>query len=141
MKIAVVDGQGGGLGRSIIEKLSKEISGMATIIALGTNSMATASMLKAGANEGGTGENAIVVNANRVDIIVGSVGILAANSMLGEFTPKMAEAVASSSAKKILIPLNRCGLEIVGTNSESLPGLIDLLVLRVKEICNANGKG
>ncbi|MDK2800149.1 MAG: hypothetical protein PWP27_2283 [Clostridiales bacterium] len=134
MKIAVVDGQGGGLGKTIIEKLSKEMGEAVHIIALGTNAMATAAMLKAGANEAATGENAIVVNANKVDIIIGSVGVLAANSMLGEFTPKMAEAIGSSSARKILIPLNRCNLEIIGTGAASLPNLIELLVLRVKEL-------
>ncbi|MCG8502253.1 MAG: DUF3842 family protein [Firmicutes bacterium] len=135
MKIAVVDGQGGGLGKAIIEKLSKEVKGEAYIIALGTNAMATASMFRAGADEGATGANAIIFTADKVDIIVGSVAILAANAMLGEFSPRMAEAIGSSSAKKILIPLNRCHIEVVGTKDGSLPQLIDLAVSRVKEIC------
>lgn len=135
MKVAVIDGQGGGIGKSIIEKLNKEVGDKVHIIALGTNAMATAAMLKAGANEGATGENAIVFNAHRVDIIVGTAAILAANSILGEFSAKMAEAVGSSHAKKILIPLNRCNIEIIGTEDAPLPQLIDQLVLRIKEIC------
>ncbi|WHH57215.1 DUF3842 family protein [Petroclostridium sp. X23] len=134
MEIAVIDGQGGGLGKAIIEKLSREIGDSATIIALGTNSMATTSMLKAGAHIGATGENAIVVTAHKVDVIIGSVGILAANSMLGECTPRIAEAIGSSSAKKILVPLNRCGLEIIGTNGQPLPVLIDALVTKIRDM-------
>ncbi|MGE4283287.1 MAG: DUF3842 family protein [Clostridia bacterium] len=140
MKIAVIDGQGGGLGKALIERISKEIGSNMTIIALGTNSMATTSMLRAGAHEGATGENAIVINAHKADIIIGSVGILAANSMLGECTPRMAEAIGSSNARKILVPLNRCGLEIIGTGGESLPSLIDALILRIKDICSINEK-
>lgn len=121
MRIAVVDGQGGGIGKTLIENLRSELGDEIEIVALGTNSLATSLMLKAGANEGATGENAIAVTAPKVDIIVGSVAILAANSMLGELTPAMARAIAESPAKKVLIPLNRCGIYVAGVNSEPLP--------------------
>lgn len=133
MRIAVIDGQGGGIGKLLVEKLRKELQGI-EIIALGTNSLATSNMIRAGADEGATGENAIVINASRVDVIVGTVGIIAANSMLGELTPAMAAAIAESPAKKLLLPLNRCNIEIVGTEkSESFPNLVDKAVQLLKE--------
>jgi len=100
MRIAVIDGQGGGIGKAIVEKLRKELSEDVEIIALGTNALATSYMLKAGANEGATGENAIIVNVGKADVIMGTIGILAANSMLGELTPLLARAIAESPAKK-----------------------------------------
>jgi len=134
MRIAVIDGQGGGIGKSIVEKLRKELPEDVEIVALGTNSLATSIMLKVGANEGATGENAIVCNSNKVDIVMGAIGIIAANSMLGELTPLMAKAIAESQAKKILLPLNRCNIEIVGVDrSEPMPHLIDKAVQSVKE--------
>ncbi len=132
MKIAVIDGQGGGIGRLIIEKLREALGNSCTILALGTNALAASVMLKAGANEGASGENAIVFSSSRVDIITGSVAILAANSYSGELTPRMAEAIASSEAVKILIPLNRCGIEICGTVDEPLPWQVENLVERVR---------
>lgn len=133
MKIAVIDGQGGKIGKAIVEKLKKELPGDVEIIALGTNSAATVLMLKAGADAGATGENAIVCNADKVDIIIGAIGIIAADAMMGELTPKMAEAIAKSHARKILIPLNRCNIEIVGLKNESLPHFIDEAVKTVKD--------
>ena len=125
MKIAVVDGQGGGIGKQIIETLRKEMNNDIVIIALGTNSFATSSMVKAGANEGATGENAIVHSSARVDCIMGPLGIIAANSMLGEITPAIARAIAESPARKLLIPLSRCNIEIIGLDkSLSLPDVI-----------------
>ncbi|HWJ02303.1 MAG TPA: DUF3842 family protein, partial [Verrucomicrobiae bacterium] len=111
MKIAVIDGQGGGIGKLITEKIRKALP-QAEIIALGTNALATSLMLKSGANDGASGENAIAINVGSVDVIVGSLSILIANSMLGEFTPGMAAAVANSSAKKLVIPLTRSNVEV-----------------------------
>ncbi|ATW23945.1 DUF3842 family protein [Candidatus Formimonas warabiya] len=128
MRIAIIDGQGGGIGKHITEKLRKHLPEDTEIIALGTNSLATAAMLKAGANDGATGENAIAFMADQVDIIVGSVAVLAANSMLGELTPRMAEAIANSKAKKILLPINRAGIEIIGVVNEPLPHQIEKLI-------------
>ncbi len=132
MRIAVVDGQGGGLGKYIVERLRKELPDNTEILALGTNAMATAAMLKAGANEGASGENAIVYNAGKVDLIVGTLAIIAANTMLGELTPKIAEAISSSSAPKILLPINRAGIEVVGYSDNPLPHLLDQLIAKVK---------
>ncbi len=132
MRIAVIDGQGGGIGKSIIEKLRLSLGQSLDIIALGTNVLATSAMLKAGADEGASGENAILVNAPKVDLIIGSLGIIAANSMLGELSPAMARAIAESPAKKLLIPLNRCNLYVIGARNETLPQYIDEMVETVK---------
>jgi NAD(P)-dependent dehydrogenase (short-subunit alcohol dehydrogenase family) len=138
VRIAVVDGQGGGIGKSIIERLRKELSARqavkVTIIALGTNALATGSMLKAGADEGATGENAIVRTVEAVDVILGPLGIVLANSILGELTPKMATAIASCKAHKLLIPMTRCGVEIVGARIDPLPRQIDALVEKTIEL-------
>ena len=124
MRIAVIDGQGGGVGKQLVEKIKAGIPN-ASILALGTNALATAQMLKAGASEGATGENAIVYNAPRVDYIVGPYGIVMANAMLGELTPAMAEAIGSSSAIKILIPINKCSVKIAGVKDMTLAQYID----------------
>jgi hypothetical protein len=134
MRIAVIDGQGGGIGKTIVEKLRKEITEGIDIIALGTNALATSFMLKAGANEGATGENAIVFNADRVGYIIGATGIMAANSMLGELTPAMAKAIAESPARKILLPINKCNIEVVGIDETlTMPHLIDKAVQVLKK--------
>ncbi|HEX2986285.1 MAG TPA: DUF3842 family protein [Caproiciproducens sp.] len=134
MQIAVVDGQGGGIGKALIERLRAELGDDIEILALGTNSLATSLMLKAGANEGATGENAILFNAPKADIILGSVAVIAANSMLGELSPAMARAIAESPAKKVLIPLNRCGIYIMGVSSEPLPHHVKYAVNFVKDL-------
>jgi len=134
MQITVVDGQGGGIGKAIIEKLRSELGQEIEILALGTNALATSLMLKAGANEGATGENAIVYNAPKADIIIGSIAVIAANSMRGELTPLMAKAVAESPAKKILIPLNRCQIYVVGVSGEPLPHYVNYVIDFVKNI-------
>ena len=113
MKILVIDGMGGGIGKSIIEYLKGELSD-AEITAVGTNSAATSAMLKAGANYGATGENAVVFNCAKADYIIGVMGIVIANSMHGEISPKMAEAISSSSAHKILIPVDKCNVTVLG---------------------------
>lgn len=132
MRIAVIDGQGGGIGKGIVDKLRNTFGNEIEILALGTNALATALMLKSGANEGASGENAIVVNASKVDLIVGSIGIIAANSMLGELSPAMAKAIAESSAKKVLIPLNRCNIYVAGVKNEPLPVCIDDAIELIK---------
>ncbi|MDA8234792.1 MAG: DUF3842 family protein [Clostridia bacterium] len=134
MRIAVIDGQGGGIGKHIVEKLRKALPDSVEVIALGTNSLATSQMLRAGANEGATGENAIRFNAARVNVIVGSIGIVIPNAMLGELTPGMAEAIASSEAEKVLLPLHRMNMHIIGMKNDPLPHLIEMAVARVKEI-------
>jgi hypothetical protein len=132
--IAVIDGQGGGIGSVIIKQLREAFSEDVEVIGLGTNAMATGAMLKAGANRGASGENAIVQTAKKVDIIIGTTGILLANSMMGELTPKMAEAIASSPATKYLLPLKIPEVEIIGAPKEPLPHLVDQLVKRIEEI-------
>jgi len=134
MRIAVIDGQGGGIGKYITERLRKELPEETEILALGTNALATAAMLKAGANEGASGENAIVFNAGRVDVIAGPIGIVMANAMLGEVTPRMAEAVSGSAAQKILLPVTRGDVEIAGYKSEPLPHLIEDLIKKIKKL-------
>ena len=135
MKVAVVDGQGGGIGKALIEKMRNELSADLEIIALGTNALATNLMLKAGANEGATGENAILVNCEKVDIIVGASGIIVSNSMLGELTPSIASAIAKSPAKKILIPFKRCNIEFVSVKNDSMAQHIENVVLQIKKYC------
>lgn len=134
MRVAVVDGQGGGIGRTVVEKLRETLGESVEIIALGTNALATSLMLRAGADEGASGENAVVFNAPQVDIIVGSIGILAANSMLGELSPAMAAAIGQSPAKKVLIPLNRCSLYVAGAEDEPLPRRVDKAVETVRRL-------
>lgn len=133
MRIGVIDGQGGGMGKVIIDRLRREFHDKVEILALGTNSLATAAMLKAGANEGATGENAIIYNANEVDWIVGSLSIIVANSMLGELSPNMAAAIASSKAKKLLLPIHRSNIEIIGVTAEPLPHLVEMLLTHIRK--------
>lgn len=131
MIIAVVDGQGGGIGRAIVEKVKKELPEH-KVIALGTNAAATGQMLKGGADDGATGENAIIYNIPRVDIICGVVAILNSNAMLGELTPKMAEAIGSSEAYKILLPLNRCHIHVVSVQNAPLGQHIEGMVAEIR---------
>ncbi len=118
----------------IIKRLRETFGEEVEIIGLGTNAMATGAMLKAGANKGASGENAIVQTVKAVDMIAGSTAIILANSMMGELTPKMAEAIASSPATKCLLPLKMPEVEIIGAPKEPLPHLVDLLLKRIKEI-------
>ena len=115
-KILIIDGQGGGIGKLLVEKLK----GKATVVAAGTNALATSAMLKAGADAAVTGENAIVFNCRDCDVIAGPMGIVMANALMGEITPNMAEAVSSSKAKKILIPSLKCRTVVVGCNEKGL---------------------
>lgn len=127
-RICVIDGQGGGIGTAVIKKLKDLLGESVEIIALGTNAIATANMLKAKANRGASGENAIVQTAGKVDVIIGTIAVIMAHSMMGEVTPKMAEAIASSPAQKILIPLSQENVEIVGVPSVPFPHLIEALI-------------
>ena len=124
-KVAVVDGQGGGLGKALIEKLRQVHQKKIHITGLGTNSIATAAMLQAGADAGATGENAIRVTAPKMDVIMGALGILAADAMMGEITPAIAQAVAQADVPKILLPINRCGLTVVGLRDLPFSGCLE----------------
>lgn len=128
MKIAVIDGQGGGIGSVLIKKIKDVFQERVEIIALGTNAIAAAQMMKAGANKGATGENAIAVMVRKVDLIVGPIAIVLADAMMGEVTPAMAAAVASSPARKFLLPLTQEAVEVVGVVPEPLPHLVEHLV-------------
>ncbi len=119
MTIVVIDGQGGGFGRALVEGL-RAAGVRAEIIAVGLNSLATSAMLKAGANAGATGENAAVVNARRADILAGPLGLVMANSMLGECSPAVALAVAESPAVRVLIPAAKCGTQVAGLPEQPL---------------------
>lgn len=127
MKIVVVDGQGGRLGRLLVEGVKARLP-QAQIYALGTNSLATAAMLKAGADLGATGENPVVRNVADADGVLGPVGVVVANAILGEVTPAMAEAVGSCRAKKFLIPMNSCGVVIAGAQELPLPAYVSQAV-------------
>lgn len=139
LRLAVVDGKGGGIGKALIERIKKENLDI-EIIALGTNSAATANMLKAGADEGATGENAIVYNSSRVDIIMGVVAIIMANSMMGELSPKMALAIGESDALKILIPTSRCNIKIAMPEEYNLQQSIEYAVIKLKEFQICEGE-
>ena len=125
MKIVIIDGQGGRMGRSVIEQLKKSYPDL-ELYAIGTNSIATSAMIKAGASHAATGENPAIVNSQDADIIIGPIGIVMANSLLGEITPAMATAIGSSKAYKILIPVNRCNHYIVGCQNNTLSDYINM---------------
>jgi hypothetical protein len=132
-RIAVVDGQGGGIGSLIVRRLRDEFGETIEILALGTNAAATTAMMKSRANKGATGENAIVWNAGRVDMITGPLSIVLPNAMLGEMTPRMAEALVSSDAKKILLALNQEGIDVIGVEKEPLPHMIEKIVESIRQ--------
>lgn len=132
-RICVIDGQGGGIGATLIKYLKNEFNEKVEAIALGTNAIATAQMLKAGANKGASGENAICRTVSSADFIVGPIAITWSNAMLGELTPKMAEAIMSSPAVKILLPLFQEEAVIVGLVKEPLPHLVEAAVKKIRE--------
>jgi hypothetical protein len=134
MVVMVMDGQGGGIGSVIIKALRTAVREDVEILALGTNSAATARMMKAGANRGATGENAIVQTSSRADVIMGPLAVLMAHAMMGEVTPRMAEAVSMSNAKKILIPLTQERVKLVGITADPLPHLVEEAVKAAKEM-------
>lgn len=133
MKIVIIDGQGGKMGQMIVEELKAALP-ECQLIAIGTNSIATSAMLKAGADFGATGENPVICNCADADIIIGPLGIVVANSLLGEVTPSMAIAVGQSKAHKILIPINKCNNIVVGVQDLSYREYIELAVEQVKEL-------
>lgn len=133
MNILVIDGQGGKIGSMVISLLKKVLPEL-EVIAIGTNSIATSAMLKAGADKGASGENPVIVNAAKADIIVGPLGIVVANSMLGEVTPKMAEAIGASKAQKLLIPTTNCNNTVLGTETLSINEIILIAVDRISKI-------
>lgn len=124
MNILVIDAQGGGVGKQLIEAIKEKIPS-ADITAVGTNTIATSAMIKAGANNAATGENAVIVGCKKADVIIGPIGIVIADSLYGEITPSMATAVGSSLAKRILIPINHCDNIIAGVPDLSMGKLID----------------
>ena len=135
VNVLVIDGQGGGLGRKLVAALSAQCPDI-RLTAVGTNSLAANAMLKAGAQRAATGENAVVVNSRRADIIVGPIGIVIADALLGEITPAMAAAVCQSNATRVLIPVNHCENYIVGVPDQPISSLVAAAVQKVKELCS-----
>ena len=133
MKIVVIDGQGGRIGKNVIEQVKANHKDL-ELYAIGTNTMATSAMLKAGADFGATGENAVLVNVSDADIVIGPVGIVFANALLGEITPAIAAAVGASRAFKILIPVNRCNHYIAGCAEKSLGEYIRIAVEKLESM-------
>ena len=138
MKILVIDGQGGGLGKQLVAALSAQCP-QAQLTAVGTNSLAASAMRKAGAVRTATGENAVVVNCRSADIIVGPIGIVIADALLGEITPAMAAAVCQSGARRVLVPINHCENYVVGVPDQPVSQLVATAAQKVKELCSAIG--
>lgn len=132
MRIVVIDGQGGGIGKSLVEQLKKKLP-KEEILAIGVHSIATSNMLKAGADLGVTGENAIVCNCKNAKIITGPIGIIVANGLMGEITKEMAEAITSSEAEKILIPVARCSVKVAGVQEMSVGKYVEQAVEMIKQ--------
>lgn len=133
MKILVIDGQGGQLGGQIIKSLKSNFQEI-DIIAVGTNATATATMLKAGASKAATGENPVVVACRKVDVIIGPIGIVIADAMLGEITPQMAIAVGQADATRILLPINKCDNLVAGISDTSMTAIIEDVICKMKSI-------
>lgn len=123
MKIVIVDGQGGRLGKLLVEGVKARLP-QAQVYALGTNSIATATMLKAGADFGATGENPVIRGVMDADAVLGPVGIVVAHAILGEVTPALAEAVGGCRARKFLVPMNSCGVVVAGVKDQPLPAYV-----------------
>jgi len=132
MNVLVVDAQGGGVGKQLVAAIKKQYPDV-TVTAVGANSAAAAAMLKAGADNSATGENAVIVNCRRADVIVGPIGIVIADSLLGEITPAMALAVSQSNAKRILLPMNHCDNIVIGVSDLNLGKLIQQAVDKIGE--------
>ena len=137
-KVLVIDGQGGGLGRQLVSALAAACP-EAELTAVGTNSLAANAMLKAGASRAATGENAVVVNCRHADVIVGPIGIVIADALLGEITPAMAAAVCQSGAKRVLVPINHCENYVVGVPDQPVSQLVAAAARKVTEFCSTIG--
>jgi len=133
MKILIIDAQGGGIGKQLVTAIKQNIP-QVEITAVGTNNAATSAMLKAGAENAATGENAVIVGCRKADVIIGPIGIIIADSLLGEITPAMAVAIGQSSAKRILIPINQCDNIIVGVPELGIGKLIQGVIDILKEL-------
>jgi hypothetical protein len=137
--ICVIDGQGGGIGSTVIKTIKVHFGESLEILALGTNAIATAQMLKARANRGASGENAIVRTVAEADVVIGTLGILLAHAMMGEVTPKMAAAVAGCAAAKLILPIGQENVSVVGVSDEPLPHLVERLVVdHLKPLMNSH---
>ena len=134
MRVLVIDVQGGGLGRQLVAAISAACPDV-ELTAVGTNSLAASAMLKAGAARAATGENAVLVNARRADVIVGPLGIVIADALLGEITPAMAAAVCQSGAKRVLVPINHCENYVVGVPEQPVSQLVSAAAQKVKALC------
>ena len=136
--VVVVDGQGGGMGRGLVESIKKKWPKL-HVRAVGTNSLATSAMLRAGADDGATGENAVVFNARQADLLLGPIGILTPNGLLGEVSPAMAEAVGASEAVKILLPSQRCSIRLAAGDPQPLQFYLDQALRLLEEELSARG--
>lgn len=134
MKIVVIDGQGGRLGCLIVEAIKKE-KVKADVYAIGTNSIATSAMLRAGADFGATGENPVIVACRDADVIVGPIGIISADSLLGEITPAMALSVGQSNAVKLLLPVSHCNNRVVGVQNLTMTEMVRDVINQINELC------
>ena len=140
MNVLVIDAQGGGIGRQVVAAIRENIPAL-SVTAVGTNTIATTAMLKAGADHGATGENAVIVGARQADVIIGPIGIIVADSMFGEVTPDMAKAVGQSSARRILIPVNHCDNIVVGVQTFGIRELVGEVIAELRKITAASPKG
>lgn len=133
MKVVVIDGQGGNIGKQLVKSIKDNFDDV-YIRAIGTNSTATANMLKGGADEAATGENAVIVGCDIADIILGPIGIIIPNALLGEVTEKMASAISKAKAEKVLIPLNKCDVLVAGIQNKSTGELLQDAINMINDI-------
>ena len=137
MTILVIDGQGGNIGRALVREITERLPG-AELIAVGTNSIATSNMLKAGARSAATGENVVIVACRRADVIAGPIGIVIADALLGEVTPAMAVAVGQSRAARVLIPVNRCETLVAGVTDDTTASLIQDAIAKITALTSSS---
>lgn len=139
LRILVIDGQSGGIGKQVVSAIKKEFPDSAIeLIAVGTNSLATAAMLKAGADHAATGENAVISCCRKADIIIGPIGIVIADALWGEISPAMAQAIGQSSAKRLLLPMNLCDNTVIGVANLKVGFLIQETIQQIKAILEKN---